>query len=278
MKITGEEKHKHCLNCGSSFKGNFCPNCGQKAGVKRLKITEIVMDMANSLVGGDNKFYCTCRDLSCRPGHMVRNYLLGKRAKYYNPLQMYIFTLTAFAVAAFLIGDSSTTIENIITWGFKAEDEILEESRYASVEEIMTLMNDLLSNKLYGTLFFSFFGTFPYRVLFRKERIVRPDGVALPLNLTEQFYTQMFLACIGMILSIVMLPLCLTGISEDTLRGFYCVIAFIYSVVIFKQLLGIGWLKSALKNVLGIFFTFIIAFGLIFIVMVTAGVIEGLNK
>lgn len=272
MKITGEEKHKHCLNCGSSFKGNFCPNCGQKAGVKRLKITEIVMDMANSLVGGDNKFYCTCRDLSCRPGHMVRNYLLGKRAKYYNPLQLFVFTLTIFAVVAFIIGEHSTILDDIITWELDMDD--IEEAEYASIVNTMNHINKLLGHKLYGALIIAFLSIFPCRLLFCKDKILRPDGASLPMNLTEHFYAQMFHSCIQMIASIILLPVCLIDGSDNVLHALHSFIAIFYSIIMYKQILGIGWIKSTLLNLIALVITLVTAFFLIIAIIVVGELIK----
>ena len=98
MERKAVRKNTVCLNCGNTFKGEFCPHCGQNASTKRLKITETAADFVNSFVGGDNKFMRTCIDLFTRPGYMVRDYLLGKRVRYYNPLQLFLFLLTVFAI------------------------------------------------------------------------------------------------------------------------------------------------------------------------------------
>ena len=33
-----------CLNCGNEFTDKFCPNCGQKAKTKRLKLCDMLSD------------------------------------------------------------------------------------------------------------------------------------------------------------------------------------------------------------------------------------------
>ena len=102
-----------CLNCGNTFEGNFCPHCGQKSKTKRLKLKEILDDFINSFVGGDNKFVRTCHDLCFRPGHMVREYLLGHRCKYYNPLQMLIYFITLYSILTYLFGGDPFELNEI---------------------------------------------------------------------------------------------------------------------------------------------------------------------
>ena len=104
-----------CLNCGNTFEGNFCPHCSQKAKTKRLKLSEIIGDFVNSFIGGDNKFVRTCHDLIVRPGHMVREYLLGHRCQYYNPLQMLIYIITVYSILTYLFGGDPFKVHNFDT-------------------------------------------------------------------------------------------------------------------------------------------------------------------
>ena len=254
-----------CLNCGNTFKGAFCPKCGQKGKVKRLKITEMTMDFANSFIGGDNKFANTCRDLCRRPGIMVRDYLLGKRIGYYNPLQLYVFLLTIFAVTAYLIGESSAVIDHIIT---KELFELEDVGEYTSITVVMGYLNRILANKLFGAIVFAVLAVLPYRLLFRGCKIPRPDGSSLPLNLTEQFYTQMFRSCIGMIVSIALLPVCLIDGTDKAVGVVYQIVVICYYIVIYKQLLGIGWIKSALLNLFAFFLTVLTGFTLLLLILI----------
>lgn len=68
-----------CLNCGTKCKGAYCPTCGQKTTVSRFHLKEIAVNTVSSLLAGDNKIWRTCLCLLSRPGHMIREYLLGKR-------------------------------------------------------------------------------------------------------------------------------------------------------------------------------------------------------
>lgn len=49
-----------CLNCGTKYEGNYCPECGQSAGTKRFQAIEMFTSVVTSIIGGDNKLLTTC--------------------------------------------------------------------------------------------------------------------------------------------------------------------------------------------------------------------------
>lgn len=269
------EKRTQCLNCGHTFKGRFCPQCGQKAKTNRLQFGEMCKNLIGPFVGGDSKFLNTCRDLFARPGHLVRNYLLGKRIRYYHPLQMYVYLLTAYAVVSYVLGISDSIFDEMANIDLETE---VEASKYASVDYLIGTLAKISSNKLYGTLLIVLFFTFPYRWLFRKCRIARPDGQQLALNLIEQFYTQMYHSCIGLFISIAMLPLCLIKGLDNVLTTIYQVITFVYLILIYRQLMGIKWWKSIAMNLVGIILMALLFMVVLMLIAVPAGVVEGLMK
>ena len=268
MKIV--EKRTQCLNCGNTFKGQFCPYCGQKAKTKRLQFVELFKNFIGPFVGGDSKVVNTCRDLFVRPGIMVRNYLEGKRIRYYNPLQMFVYVITTYAIVSYVLGVSSSIFDEMadLDLGTKADATEL-----ASVGFLLRSINALHNNKLYGTLFYALLSIFPYRMLFR-TKVQRQDGAMLPLNLTEQFYTQMFHSCLKMMVSIVLLPVCLINGMAEIVPNIYHVAAFVYVVIMYKQLLGIGWMKSALLNILAIALSLILLILLTLLILIVVVAIE----
>ena len=272
MKI--EENRTMCLNCGHTYKGQFCPRCGQKAKTKRLQFVELFKNFIGPFVGGDSKVVNTCRDLFIRPGQMVRNYLTGKRIRYYNPLQMFVYVITAYAIISYVLGVSTSIFDDLANLDFDMEEEAAE---YASLGYLAKCARALYSNKLYGTLFIAFLAIFPYRLLFR-TKFQRPDGAMQPLNCTEQFYVQMYHSCLQMMVSIILLPVCLIEGAEEIVSNIYHIVAFVYVVIIYKQLLGIGWMKSTLLNILAIALTMLLGLVLIIIVLAAALVIEEAMK
>ncbi|MBO7119847.1 MAG: DUF3667 domain-containing protein [Bacteroidaceae bacterium] len=264
-----------CLNCKQTFEGDYCPHCGQQAQTKRLHFIEMINNFVGSFVGGDNKFLCTCRDLILRPGHMVRQYLLGQRIGYYNPLQLFVFALTAYAILSYVLGVSNSIFDEMTVLDFETETE---PSKYASLDYILHNITKLSSNKLYGAIVLALFASVAYRQVFRKCKLTRCDGRQLALNLTEQFYAQMYHSCIGLFLSVVMLPLCLIPGLDDVLTIVYQIIDVAYIIVLYRQLLGIKWWKSIVLNLIGLFLAMLLFLVVLMLITVPAGVVEGIQS
>ena len=267
-----------CLNCGNTFEGNFCPHCSQKAKTKRLKLSEIIGDFVNSFIGGDNKFVRTCHDLIVRPGHMVREYLLGHRCQYYNPLQMLVYIITVYSILTYLLGGDPFKVHNFDT------DLGLENGSMGKefMDGCWNLARKIFSNKLYVTIIGALSAVIPYRFIFRKFDIQRPDNTMLPLNFTENFYTLLYQSCAEMMFATILLPFCLIRGSEDILSRINSIADFVISVILFKQLLNISWKNSFKRNIYSIILTaimilaVIIQFVLVFLLCI--GIIAGIKE
>lgn len=241
-----EEIIKQCLNCGHELTDNYCPHCGQNAQTKRLKLKEILSDLVNSIIGGDNKFLNTLKGLACRPGHLVREYLQGHRNIYYNPIQLLIWIITIYAILAFIVGyDPFEVVDNNV--------EVESKSKNDAIQFIWVYIDkcwDFISgNKLYYTFLTDILVVFPFVYVFRKQPIKRPDGSTLPLNYTEHFYTLIYASCLEMTVSIILLPFSLINGIEDFVKYINDYIGYILYIIIYKQLYGISWWKS-IRNVI----------------------------
>lgn len=81
---------KECKNCAFHFKGNFCPNCGQKDITKRFTTKESISWLFSSIFNLEKGFYLTTIELFKTPGKLVREYLDGVTIKYIHPFR-YLF-------------------------------------------------------------------------------------------------------------------------------------------------------------------------------------------
>lgn len=79
-----------CLNCHHSFKGNFCPNCGQKANLGRLTTGTLIKDILHFLTHIENGFLFTTWSFLARPGISSINYIAGKRKDYQKPVSYFL--------------------------------------------------------------------------------------------------------------------------------------------------------------------------------------------
>lgn len=100
-----ECEETRCLNCGHTFRGRYCPSCGQKSDTQRFAMKSVLQYLLITFTGGDSILLHSCGNLLYCPGFMVRDFLCGKRVHYTRPLQLLAFVLMAlYLFLAILIG------------------------------------------------------------------------------------------------------------------------------------------------------------------------------
>jgi len=79
-----------CLNCGHFFKGNFCPECGQKASTKKLTAAVLLEDTLHFFTHLEHGFLFTAKSFLIHPGTSSLKYLAGKRKPYQTPVSFFL--------------------------------------------------------------------------------------------------------------------------------------------------------------------------------------------
>lgn len=105
-----------CKNCGTAIDDKFCPHCGQKAAVHRFTIKHILHDFFHVFTHFDKGLPYLIKEMFIKPGVVVREYLEGKRNKYYNPFQFFLLSSAAVLfltvkldLGTLMVGDISVT-------------------------------------------------------------------------------------------------------------------------------------------------------------------------
>ncbi len=78
----------------------FCSECGQAADTRRLTLHDIAHAMVHVFTHADHSVFSLVRDLTFRPGRVARDYIDGKRRKYFNP---FTFVLVVVGVASLVL-------------------------------------------------------------------------------------------------------------------------------------------------------------------------------
>ena len=78
------------------YKGNFCPDCGQKSHTHRITFSAILHDIPHSVFHIDKGLFYTFWHMMYMPGKLVKNYVSGKRVNYFAPIA-YVFLLSALS-------------------------------------------------------------------------------------------------------------------------------------------------------------------------------------
>ena len=92
-----------CLNCGTEISDQFCPHCGQKKEVKKLTWHSLVNEVTHFFSHIEEGFIKTSLQLVYRPGITIREYLEGKRKKYYKPVGLFLVWVTIFIITHNLV-------------------------------------------------------------------------------------------------------------------------------------------------------------------------------
>lgn len=199
---------QHCHNCGTEYDGNFCPICGQRAGVGRVGWKSI-KENVSLLWGLDSRSLPnTLLQLLLRPGYLVRDYISGRRQVSFPPIKMLVIVCLVAVI-----------IESV----FNVNNEVMPLHYNIPVaDKIVQWFN---ANKSWATLFIQIFFIFPTWIVFRfAPRYPRH-------SLPEGFFLQVFLSVQALLL----------GLLNYLFGNIDSVLMPIYMIITYKQLFGYGW-------------------------------------
>lgn len=229
-----------CLNCGTEYRGNFCPNCGQSASTKRFTLAQTLKHVLFIFTKFDDTFWHTTFELFTRPGHMVRDYLRGHRAEYLRPLQLLICLITAYLIVVHLcFGENALGHSNI----FDNVDSVDKIMKNEAASMVITMAEKAMNNMLVSTLMSITLLAFCTFWSFRRIK----EGKAY--NFAEHFYAMVYLQCIFMIICFALMPYqFFTGESPTGGLNFW--IELIIMVIVYAQLMRVSWRKSMMMCLL----------------------------
>lgn len=102
-----------CLNCETVLpdQAHFCAACSQRADTTRLTSVDMLRESMHSFLNVERGPVAMLRGLLTRPGGMARDYVHGRRRRYYGP----------FATLVVLVGAASLMV-NVAGYGMLAHD------------------------------------------------------------------------------------------------------------------------------------------------------------
>ncbi|HXL23988.1 MAG TPA: DUF3667 domain-containing protein [Chthoniobacterales bacterium] len=89
----------HCENCGAELIGPHCAQCGQAAIDYRRSFRHVIVDVLDSFLNWDSKFFATIVLLIVKPWRLTNEFLAGRRVRYLHPLRLYLLASILFFFA-----------------------------------------------------------------------------------------------------------------------------------------------------------------------------------
>ncbi len=241
----------HCLNCGHDFEGRFCPNCGQNANTRRLTWIGWWRTFLDVWGLGDTPFVRTLWSLVSRPGHMIGDYLDGKRAGYFSPAK----SLAIVAATTALVRWVFPGTENSSVTPTNKQDEMSQwiDNVYNAFE---TWSGDHI---LFSLLLAHATLILPIKLMYRNAPL--HPSTTIP----EGIFIQVFIIIQMLMLAIAWTLVKWGHVSANDIYVFPGWIALIIIAVDLKQLFGFSWwdtiwrLLTSLTLALIILFTVVLA-------------------
>jgi hypothetical protein len=222
--VVAKQPKIKCLNCGESFKGSYCWNCGQSAKVTRFSLKEILEEffLAPLHIHPHGLLY-TFIWLFRQPGDVIRRYVEGQR-KLLHPAFRYLILAGTFATIVIAIYHPFEMAE-----GESSGVLFIGGDFFEWVSGHVTLIN-LIAIPLYALGSYIFF---------------KPVGFNYAENLTLQAY----IASQQLWILVVFLPIFQFAPSLDFyVSNFYSVITVIYNIYVvmhfFRMLNFLGFILS----------------------------------
>lgn len=219
-----------CKNCSTEFEGKFCNQCGQKNFEGRVTTKETVHNFFHAFTHVDSGMLYLIKELSYRPGFVVKDYLEGKRKKHFNPLQ---FLVIAVAVSTFLA-------VNLNLFGPKIDPSTIPELTGKQVYYLQ------FNNFIYKYFNIILFVSVPIAALYSRF-IFRESG----FNYAENFIFNAFIAGERTVFYISLAPV--LYFTKDFWYigiGFYYLMWNIYFVVAYNQFFGGNKIITTSKYIL----------------------------
>ncbi|NTS41592.1 DUF3667 domain-containing protein [Flavisolibacter sp. BT320] len=159
----------HCTNCGTLLltKQNFCGHCGQTTHAHRISMPHLLHEVVHFFTHADKGIFYLVRQLAVRPGIVAREYVQGRRKKYFSPLNFFFIVVGLFLFVQTTLkpmqgGNMSALKESVR----KIPDPTVRERRLAKLERAEAATNfmarysnyvNMAVTPLVALIFFLFF-------------------------------------------------------------------------------------------------------------------------
>ena len=220
-----------CDCCGEEHEGNYCPLCGQKATHGPVTWASVWAGIMEIWGLHSRSLPYTAWQLLFRPGHLMRDYVIGKRQMSFPPVKM----LVILGVIVYLLGhwlspkDYSHELPEITTTG------VLYYIEYAW--KWVKVHDEWMSLIVFSFLILPTWLAFRYAPKLKRHTL--PQG----------FFIQVFIANQSLVITLIglLLSLLLFFVPYNSVTTMMYLLLVMYLYIDYKQLFGYGWRGTLLR-------------------------------
>lgn len=128
-----------CLNCDSQVNASYkyCPYCGQATHQHRLNLAHLGHEVVHFFTHADKGIFYLIKMLAVKPGRVIREYIAGKRKKYFSPLNFFLVVLGLFVFALTTFHTlESVDVGQVRQQVQKISDPVVRERRLAKLDRV----------------------------------------------------------------------------------------------------------------------------------------------
>lgn len=245
MKYSYTGEKYRCSCCGEEHEGNYCPLCGQKATHGPVTWKSVWAGAMEIWGLHSRSMPYTAWQLLFRPGHLIRDYITGKRQVSFPPVKM----LVLLGVIVYFLGHWLSPQHYT--------HEIGEITSTGAPYYVSYVWNWLQAHDEWLTLLFLSTLILPTWIVFRYAPLIKRH------SLPQGFFIQVFIANQSLVIEFValLLSLFLFSVPFKTIRVTIFVLLIIYQYIDYKQLFGYNWWGTAWRMFMMSFIILMIVVG-----------------
>ncbi len=287
----------HCLNCGESFDGLFCPRCGQHFDTKRFTWNNAIRYLIEVWGLGNSVFQRTIFHLLTRPGYMIADYIKGRRQPYFQPVRLLFIAVTIFVITDYVLPHSSqsshktfiesydenTTDNHAVSvksgesstdTGVKVTDRSTNDELRETIRPMMSRLdmayewlerNKAIQLVLYHTL-----------IAVIVTRLFRTSPRLPRTNVVENFFAQMYICTQLLVISFVIMLLTFP-VTTHEVKEIDGTLSVIVICLDYKQLFGYSWWGTLWRTVLSFVIYNAVLLTLIFLLVMFLALYAGIH-
>ena len=235
-----------CKNSNEPVNGNYCPNCGKTANLKRIDGRYIIHEIASAF-NAERGWLYTLKKMLISPGESVRRYITEDRSRFVKPVAFVIITSLIYTlVSNFFHIDAN-----------EFQTQLSGETEALILPTQVLLINWTIDYNGYATLIVGLFMALWVKLFFRKSGY----------NLFEIFVLFCYISGIGSLFSSVFFII--QGLANLNLIYISTLIAMIYYTwatgQFFNSKKAVSYIKAFISCLLGfLIFGIIIGFIAVF--------------